>query len=407
LLRIHDLPNHKNMNGMNIILFDKPNWKDLLPLTFTRPVSEIRVGILKISEKWGKYLGGEISFLTESYLQEKYKLIQSSNNLYINGAVLPNPRLVDEICSLKEGEVIKYQDNIIAFKAGELQSSIEQSTANYMEIDSKSDPFVIKYPWNIFTYNGLEIENDYKLITKGRTSQTLATTNRIIGENIFVEEGVLADFVCINAPTGYVYLGKDSEIMDGTLIKGSFSLGEHAIVKLGAKIYGPTSIGPGCRVGGEVNNSVMLGNSNKGHDGFLGNSVLGEWCNLGADTNNSNLKNNYSQVKAWNYTAESFIKTGLQFCGLIMGDHSKSGINTMFNTGTVVGVSSNIFGAGYPRNFIPSFSMGGNQGFVTYIPNKAFETADLVMKRRDMEFNDVEKRILMEVFERTKKYRSY
>jgi UDP-N-acetylglucosamine diphosphorylase/glucosamine-1-phosphate N-acetyltransferase len=319
---------------------------------------------------------------------------------------LPNQQIVDQIFSLKNGELLKFQDHIIAFKAEKIDGSIEHTVLNFVAIESKSDLNLIRFPWNIFTYNGTEIENDYNLITNGRTSNSLAPTNRVIGENIFVEDGVIADFITINARDSYVYLGKDSEIMDGTLIKGSFALGEHAIVKLGAKIYGPTTIGPGCRAGGEVNNSVMFENSNKGHDGFLGNSVLGEWCNLGADTNNSNLKNNYAEVKVWNYKAESFIKTGLQFCGLIMGDHSKCGINTMFNTGTVVGVSSNIFGSGFPRNFIPSFSWGGSQGFATYTINKAFETADLVLKRRSMSLNDIEKGILQEVFERTKKFRS-
>jgi UDP-N-acetylglucosamine diphosphorylase/glucosamine-1-phosphate N-acetyltransferase len=391
---------------MNTILFDKPHWIDLLPLSYTRPIAELRVGILKISEKWEKYLNNKVSFLTETYLQEKFPLTQSSENLYINGAVLPNKQLLDEIDGLKETEVIKYQGDIFAFRAGEIILSIEESISKYKIIESKANPLIIRYPWNIFTYNGIEIENDYKLITKGRTSHSLSSTNRIVGDNIFIEEGVIADFATINAKDAFVYLGKESEIMDGTLIKGSFALGEHAIVKLGAKIYGPTTIGPGCRVGGEVNNSVMLANSNKGHDGFLGNSVLGEWCNLGADTNNSNLKNNYAEVKVWNYKAESFIKTGLQFCGLIMGDHSKCGINTMFNTGTVVGVSANIFGAGFPRNFIPSFSWGGSLGFTTYTTNKAFETADLVMKRRNREFDEVEKKILLEIFEMTKKYRS-
>jgi UDP-N-acetylglucosamine diphosphorylase/glucosamine-1-phosphate N-acetyltransferase len=391
---------------MNVILFDNPHWENLLPLTFTRPVSELRVGILKISEKWEKYLNTKVSFLSEKYLQEKFPIKQENENLYLSGAVLPNQVICDEISALKDNEVIQYQGNIIAFKAGEIPAEFAQIISNYKSIESKSNPIIIKYPWNIFCYNGIEIENDFKLITKGRTSQALSSTNRIIGENIFVEEGVIADFVSINAKDAYVYLGKDSEIMDGTLIKGSFALGEHAIVKLGAKIYGPTTIGPGCRVGGEVNNSVMFQNSNKGHDGFLGNSVLGEWCNLGADTNNSNLKNNYAEVKMWNYKTESFIKTGLQFSGLIMGDHSKCGINTMFNTGTVVGVSANIFGAGFPRNFIPSFSWGGSQGFTTYTTNKAFETATLVMKRRDLEFNEVEQRILLEIFERTKKFRS-
>lgn len=390
---------------MNTILFDQANWENLLPLTFTRPVSELRIGILKISEKWEKYLGENVSFLTENYLQEKYKTNFESNNYYINGAVIPNPRLIDEIIELKEGEVLKFQDNIIAFISGKKISKPLDEISSYKEIESFSEPLIINYPWDIFKNNGAELENDFKIITKGRTSQTLASTNRIIGENIFVEEGVVSDFATINAKNAYVYLGKNSEIMDGSLIKGSLALCENSVLKLGAKIYGPTTIGPGCKVGGEVNNSVMLANSNKGHDGFLGNSVLGEWCNIGADSNNSNLKNNYSEVRLWNYQAERFIKTGLQFCGLIMGDHSKCAINTMFNTGTVVGVNANIFGSGFPRTFIPSFSWGGSQGFTVYTTDKAFETNHLVMMRRNIAFNEIEKAILLEVFERTRKYR--
>ncbi len=390
---------------MNTILFDQANWENLLPLTFTRPVSELRIGILKISEKWEKYLGENVSFLTENYLQEKYKTNFESNNYYINGPVIPNPRLIDEIIELKEGEVLKFQDNIIAFISGKKISKPLDEISSYKEIESFSEPLIINYPWDIFKNNGAELENDFKIITKGRTSQTLASTNRIIGENIFVEEGVVSDFATINAKNAYVYLGKNSEIMDGSLIKGSLAVCENSVLKLGAKIYGPTTIGPGCKVGGEVNNSVMLANSNKGHDGFLGNSVLGEWCNIGADSNNSNLKNNYSEVRLWNYQAERFIKTGLQFCGLIMGDHSKCAINTMFNTGTVVGVNANIFGSGFPRTFIPSFSWGGSQGFTVYTTDKAFETNHLVMMRRNIAFNEIEKAILLEVFERTRKYR--
>ncbi|MGB1307109.1 MAG: glucose-1-phosphate thymidylyltransferase, partial [Flavobacteriales bacterium] len=209
----------------------------------------------------------------------------------------------------------------------------------------------------------------------------------------------------LNASTGPIYVGKDAEIMEGSIVRGPLAMCENSVLKMGAKIYGATTLGPYCKVGGEVNNSVLLGYSNKGHDGFLGNSVLGEWCNLGADTNNSNLKNNYAEVKLWSYQSERFVNTGLQFCGLIMGDHSKCGINTMFNTGTVVGVSANVFGAGFPRNFVSSFSWGGSAGYMTYRLNKVFEVAEKVMQRRAIEFNQVEKDILTEVFELTKSYR--
>jgi UDP-N-acetylglucosamine diphosphorylase/glucosamine-1-phosphate N-acetyltransferase len=390
---------------MNVILFDTHDWENLLPLTFTRPVPCLRIGILTIAEKWEKYFDQKVSYLTRPYLQEKFGLVTGPDNLYINGAAIPNSVLLDEISGLKEGEVIKFNENVLAFKSSQPVKDIELNIGSLNFRQSKANPLIVKYPWDIFTYNGQEIENDFKLITKNRTSQQLASGNRIIGEHIFVEDGVKADFSTINARDAYVYLGRNAEIMDGSLIKGSLALCENSILKLGAKIYGPTTIGPGCRVGGEVNNSVLIANSNKGHDGFLGNAVLGEWCNLGADTNNSNLKNNYAEVKVWNYKQERFIKTGLQFCGLIMGDHSKCAINTMFNTGTVVGVNVNIFGSGFPRNFIPSFSWGGNQGFTVYTTEKAFETCELVMKRRNVAFDEIEKRILTEVFEMTKKYR--
>ena len=252
----------------------------------------------------------------------------------------------------------------------------------------------------------MALEEDYELLTRGRVSQPIPSSNNVIAaQNIFLEEGAKLEFTTLNASSGPIYIGKDAEIMEGSIIRGPFALCEHATVKLGAKIYGPTTVGPHSKVGGEVNNSVLFGYSNKGHDGFLGNSVLGEWCNLGADTNNSNLKNNYAEVRLWDYNTESFARTGLQFCGLMMGDHSKCGINTMFNTGTVVGVSANIFGSGFPRNFVPSFSWGGNGGFTTYLTKKAFEVAEVVMSRRQIELTDVDKAILEHVFEETKKYR--
>ena len=229
--------------------------------------------------------------------------------------------------------------------------------------------------------------------------------NVISPENIFIEEGAKLEFVTLNASTGPIYIGKNAEIMEGSVIRGPFALCEEAQVKLASKVYGATTVGPYCRIGGEVNNSVLFGYSNKGHEGFLGNSVLGEWCNIGADSNNSNLKNNYEEVKLWSYETEGFEKTGLQFCGLMMGDHSKCGINTMFNTGTVVGVSTNIFGSGFPRNFVPSFSWGGASGFTTYITKKAFETARIAMARRHVDFDEQEAKILEHVFEETKKWR--
>jgi UDP-N-acetylglucosamine diphosphorylase/glucosamine-1-phosphate N-acetyltransferase len=392
---------------MNCILFDHLNRENLLPLTFTRPVSEIRIGILTITEKWNRLLNTECSFKTETYLQNKYKLIIANDNFYINGAVIPEQQIIDEITALKEGQSLFSGLHLIACRTSSALNDVTKNTTAFEKIVSATNPLIINYPWEIFRNNAREIENDYKIITKGRTSARLADTNKIIGENIFVEEGVIADFVTINARNAFVYLGKNTELMEGSLIRGSLALCENSILKLGARIYGPTTIGPNSKVGGEVNNSVILGNSNKAHDGYIGNSIIGEWCNLGADTNCSNLKNNYANVKVWNYKVENHVNTGLQFCGLIMGDHSKCGINTMFNTGTVVGVNSNIFGSGFMETFIPSFSWGGPQGFTEYVPQKAFETNELVMNRKNLDFNKFEKNILLEVFEKTKKFRKF
>ncbi|MDP4210041.1 MAG: GlmU family protein [Bacteroidota bacterium] len=395
---------------MNYILFDDNSWENLLPLTFTRPVGEVRIGILTISEKWEKFLGSKPSYLTQEYLSCKYMLSVSSDNILINGSVLPTAELVREIQNLKVGQTLK-KDNVIV--AARLNADhIDEFKANQLEKFEACQTTVsltkIDFPWHIFSFNEAALIDDFKLLTKGRQSAPISSTNRVLGaENIFIEEGASVEFAILNAQTGPIYVGKDAEIMEGAIVRGPLALCEHSALKMGAKIYGATTIGPNSKVGGEVSNSVIFGYSNKAHDGFLGNAVLGEWCNLGADTNNSNLKNNYAEVRIWNYAQERFVSTGTQFCGLIMGDHSKAGINTMFNTGTVVGVSANIFGAGFPRNLIPSFSWGGPQGCIVYTLNKAFETAALVMKRRGIELSDCDKTILTKVFEMTEKYRKF
>lgn len=390
---------------MNYILFDTEKKINLLPFTYTRPISELRVGILTISEKWNKYLNTNCSFLTEKYLQSKYTLKLENDNCYINASVIPNQQLIELIYKLNKSEVLYVKNVPVAFRHEKEIIDLELVNKKFSRINSDIEINIINNTWDIFTLNEEEIKNDYKLITKGRISHKLPDSCHIIGENIFVEEGVIANFASINAKDSYVYLGKNSELMDGSLIKGSFALCEHSVVKLGAKIYGATTIGPYSKVGGEINNSVIIGYSNKGHDGFLGNSVLGEWCNLGADTNTSNLKNNYAEVKLWDYQTKRFKNTGQQFCGLMMGDHSKCGINTMFNTGTVVGVCANIFGAGFPRTFIPSFSWGGAHGFIEYVLEKAFEVNEIVMKRRNKEFTKIEKELLEHVFEISKEFR--
>ncbi|GAA4933531.1 GlmU family protein [Algibacter agarivorans] len=389
---------------MNYILFDGPSRNNLLPFTFTRPVADIRVGILTIREKWESFLDSTTTTVTEDYLSDKYPMVEMDENVMINASYLPNLELIERIKSLKENQAIFNGEDVIAFFTKETQDDIDFDTYEAIEF---SDAIIkIENTWDIFSKNGEAIQDDFNFITKDRTSQPIPASNNILApENIFIEEGAKLEFATLNASNGPIYIGENAEIMEGSSVRGPFALCENATVKMGAKIYGPTTIGPYSKVGGEVNNSVLFAYSNKGHDGFLGNSVLGEWCNLGADTNNSNLKNNYAEVRLWDYQTEGFAKTGLQFCGLMMGDHSKCGINTMFNTGTVIGVSANIYGSGFPRNFVPSFSWGGSSGFTTYLTKKVFEVAKVVMSRRGIEFSEQDQAILEHVFEETKKYR--
>lgn len=389
---------------MNYILFDGPARNNLLPFTFTRPVADIRIGILTIREKWEAYLDSTTTTVTEDYLSDKYPMVEMDENVMINASYLPTLELVEMVKNLKENQAIFKGEDVIAFFTKDNQEEVDFEA--YEALEYHEDSIKIEHTWDIFSKNGDALQEDFNLLTKGRKSKPIPPTNNVIDpENIFIEEGAKLEFVTLNASTGPIYIGKDTEIMEGSIIRGPFALCEGGVVKLGAKIYGPTTVGPYSKIGGEVSNSVLFAYSNKGHDGFLGNSVLGEWCNLGADTNTSNLKNNYEEVKLWDYQSESFAKTGLQFCGLMMGDHSKAGINTMFNTGTVVGVSANIFGSGFPRNFVPSFSWGGSSGFTTYLTKKAFEVAKKVMDRRHVEFTEQDKAILEHVFEETKKFR--
>lgn len=391
---------------MNYILFDGNVRNALLPFTYTRPVADIRIGILTIREKWEKQLGLTTTTITEEYLEEKYPMVEMEENVLINGSFLPTESLVEKVKRLSANEAIFKGEEVIAFYSKDTQEEIDFD--NYTHIEFDEDIIQVKNTWDIFSLNDKAIREDYDLLTKGRKSQPIPEgVSAMNKEDIFIEEGATVLFSSLNASSGPIYIGKDAEVMEGSVVRGPFAMCEHAVLKLGAKIYGATTLGPYCKVGGEVNNSVLFGYSNKGHDGFLGNSVLGEWCNLGADTNNSNLKNNYAEVKLWSYETGRFARTGLQFCGLIMGDHSKCGINTMFNTGTVVGVSANIFGSGFPRNFVPSFSWGGASGFTNYLPKKVFEVATVVMKRRGVDFDDQEQRILEHIFEETKQYRNY
>ena len=390
---------------MNYILFDGSVRNSLLPFTFTRPVADIRIGILSIREKWEKYLGYTTTTITEEYLEVKYPMVELEENVLINASYLPTKSLVEQVRNLSENQAIFKGEEVIAFFTSDTQEDVDFTL--YKQIECSGDVLQLKNTWDIFSLNDKAIEADFNLITQGRTSAPIPEgVHAINKENIFIEEGATISFSSLNASKGPIYIGKDAEIMEGCLVRGPFAMCEHSVLKMGAKVYGATTLGPYCKVGGEVNNSVLFGFSSKGHEGFLGNSVLGEWCNVGADTNTSNLKNNYAEVKLWNYQVERFTNTSLQFCGLMMGDHSKCGINTMFNTGTVIGVSANIFGSGFPRNFIPSFSWGGAAGFTTYQLNKVIEVAKVVMKRRELEWSEIDEKILQHVFDETAKNRA-
>jgi UDP-N-acetylglucosamine diphosphorylase/glucosamine-1-phosphate N-acetyltransferase len=394
---------------MNIFLLDiAENRIQLLPLTSTRSIGELRVGIFKIHEKWELRLEVKPAFITEEYL-DKNSPKPTSINLVINSCVCPDNTLVDSILKLEEGQKLINNGKFVAAKTSLLPKYGGSVIDNLTSVDYSKEVTYIERAQDIFARNGEQIRIDFELITKGRKSAQIKDPHSIIynNENIFLEEGVDLKACILNAENGPIYLGKNSIVSEGAIIKGPFALGEHAQVSMGAKIRGDSTFGPYTKVGGEVSNSVIMGYSNKGHDGYLGNSVIGEWCNLGAGTNASNMKNNYTSVKVWDYSRDSFQDSGLQFCGLIMGDHSKCGINTMFNTGTVVGVSANIYGAGYPRNFIPSFSWGGTAGFTTYKIEKAIETASVAMQRKGMQMSDLDESIFKHIFQESSKYRTW
>lgn len=382
---------------MNCIFFDDATWQDLLPLTFTRPVSNVRVGIVTIQEKWAMYLP-EAHFSNwtfEPYLQAKFPLHTETQNFYINGKCWPDTDFVNAILNLPHHTALVKDGHLLAFN-GHLKNREQlndlvlsgQVYANAVQL--------ILYPWDIFQKNGAAIEHDFKHITANRKSQVLSTSVTVIGDKhkVFLEEGACCEAAILNTTSGSIYIGQKAEIMEGSVIRGPFALCEHSATKLATKIYGPTTIGPHSKVGGEINNSVIFGYSNKAHDGFLGNSVLGEWCNLGADTNTSNLKNNYASVKIYNYRQQQMLNSHLQFCGLIMGDHSKTGINTMLNTGTVVGVGCNLFGADFPPTHVPSFSWGGASAMYPYQFDKFIETATQVYQRRGIALSATEHQLL-------------
>lgn len=383
---------------MQLVFSDAQYWGDFLPLTFTRPVAELRIGILTFQERWKKLLEIEdIAFLTEDYLQEKFKKPESKESLLIVPNFLPTKIVLEQIKNLEKGEALIYQDEVIIAKLDMRNFSLLQITKM---TDVEGELLFVKSPSDIFTYNQQFLDYDFELLTRNRKSQELSETNNFLGdkEDLFIEEGAEIEFATLNCKTGKIYVGKNAEIMEGTMIRGSLALCEGSKINMGAKVYGATTIGPYSKVGGEVNNIVIFGYSNKGHEGFIGNSVIGEWCNLGADTNSSNLKNNYANVKLWNYRLSKFVDTGLQFCGLIMGDHSKSAINTQFNTGTVVGVAANIFKTGFPPNLVKSFSWGGMNGDESYRLDKVLEVMEKVMQRRKVDLTDVDKNIISHLY---------
>ena len=396
----------------NIILFDDISREQLLPLTYTRPVCELRVGILTIREKWEKWLEGKSSCITQDYLSEKFPIDIEEQNYVVNGSVLPSELLCRLISQLDYNEALLQDGELIAARLNRSQFEHlmnEEEIEELKGFDVEDTPFLkINHLWDLYSFNNQATRDDFKLLTEGRISEPISETNRVLGkQNIFLEEGAKVECAILNAQTGPIYIGKNAEVMEGAMLRGPIALCEEATIKMGAKIYGATTIGPYSKAGGEINNSILTGYSSKGHEGYLGNSVIGEWCNIGAGTNNSNLKNNYTEVKIWNYPSNRFLSSGKQFCGLIMGDHSKCGITTMFNTGTVIGIFANIYGDGFPRNFIPSFAWGGASGYSTYKISKAFDTAERVMARRNKQLDDTEKAILQKVYDTTNKYRAW
>ncbi|MBP1631081.1 MAG: glucose-1-phosphate thymidylyltransferase [Bacteroidetes bacterium] len=388
---------------MNYILFDDASRESLKPLSYLRPVCDMRVGILTIREKWEKYLGVKTSTLTEDYLSEKFPIELSDSMFLINGSVCPTPELVKALKKLSVNQVLVSPDeNIIAMHKTKADFISDNDESEKVEFDK--DFVRIVNTWDIFVFNEVEIKNDFALLTKGRTSAKLSDTVRVIcPENVFVEEGAMIECASLNAKEGPIYIGKDAEIMEGSVVRGPFAMCEHSVLKLNTKIYGATTLGPYSKVGGELANVVIFGYSNKAHDGYIGSSVIAEWCNIGADSNASNLKNTYEEVKLWSIEKNTFVGTGQTFCGTIFGDHTKCGINTMFNTGTVLGISSNIFGHGYQRNFIPSFAWGGNAGLKLYEIDKALEVAKRMMARRGLEMSEVDEKILRYIYQVTLK----
>jgi UDP-N-acetylglucosamine diphosphorylase/glucosamine-1-phosphate N-acetyltransferase len=396
---------------MHLILNDQSPWRvRFYPLTLTRPVSDLRVGICTIAQKWEKWLNTSLSFKTVPHLQALYaNPIQGSTCLILQGNLLPTATLVDALQQMVLGDGLRNKDQVIAICV-DVSGINDFERANQLDLRWKNfdEPLdQITYPEDLFLKNGDQIKADFTLLTEGRTSAEISSDNTIIGDQIFAEEGAKATCAILNSTQGPIYLGKNTEIWEGSLIRGPFALGEGAQVKMGTRSYPNVSIGPYSRVGGELNTCVIWGNSSKGHDGYMGNAVIGEWCNWGADTNNSNLKNNYKEVKIYDYSLQDYRDTQQQFCGIIMGDHAKCAINTAFNTGTVVGVGASVFGPGLQPTFIPDFAWGGSEGMVEHALDKMMDTSVRVYKRRNQVFDEKDAQRLEAVFHLTKAYRNF
>lgn len=371
---------------MKLVLFDNGLHKRFAPLSLTRPIGDLRIGIMTNTERWKLVEPtAEIFFETEAYLNTKFPTTKNVD-LFVNGALIPNDEVIAAILALSENEKLVFESYELAYKG----------TGSELVKYTGKTPLLLENRWDIFQKNEIAIQSDFDLISVGRISQSISNSNTVIGDAslIFVEEGAMVEAAILNTTTGPIYIGKNAEIMEGSIVRGPFAMGDHSALKLGTKVYGATTLGPHCKVGGEVSNVVFQAYSNKGHDGFLGNATIGEWCNIGADTNASNLKNNYGKIAVYSYETKQEEQTDLQFLGLCMGDHSKCGINTMFNTGTVVGVSSSIFGAGFPAKFIPSFSWCDVETNIPFRFDKAIEYANNMMQRRKLALSTAEIDIL-------------
>ena len=385
----------------NYLLFDDPSWDHLLPLTLTRPVCEIRVGIMTLRERWELLIGNRMQFVTQDYLSEAFSAEILDDNVIINGSVLANPFLAKLIQELDPQEALLYQDSLIAARLSGDQ--FEQLVAGdeieeLQGINLRDTPVVqIKHPWDIWQLAGIAIREDIEFMKLKPTSKIPRHCTYLGDGELYIDPSAQVLASTLNTTDGPIYIGPDAVIMEGSHLRGPLAIGTHSTVKMGTRITGDTSIGPHCKVGGEISNSVIFGFSNKGHDGYLGNSVIGEWCNLGADTNTSNLKNNYGEVSFYDYAENKFISSGSIFGGVIIGDHTKCSINTMINTGSSFGVGCNIYDGGFPPKVIPSFSWGNRENRTVYSLDKFISTAKIVMSRRQVELSDPMVRVLSHI----------